>query len=130
MDILLKINSPSSGRKYGNSALMNPLPDCSNDSPFCHTHYLILRRINTSPVSRSRPFTKPLRWLLILHCCSALLQNRSGTHVFGGEPQCLELNNKQRQVVMFLLLLFKLSSQLPFVSLFSRLSLSPLFSLS
>ena len=22
---------------------MNPLPDCSNYSPFCHTHYLILR---------------------------------------------------------------------------------------
>ena len=32
------------------SSLTNPLPDCSNYSPFCHTHYLILR-INTSLVS-------------------------------------------------------------------------------
>ena len=29
------------------SSLMNPLPDYSNYSPFCHTHFLILR-INTS----------------------------------------------------------------------------------
>ena len=34
-----------------------------------------------------------------------------------------KLNNKQRQVVMFLLLIFKLSSQFPFVS-FSFLSIS------
>ena len=24
------------------SSLVNPLPDCSNYSPFCHTHYLTL----------------------------------------------------------------------------------------
>ena len=23
------------------ASLMNPLPDCSNYSPFCHTHYLL-----------------------------------------------------------------------------------------
>ena len=105
------------------ASLTNPLPDCSSYSPFCHTHYLTLR-IN-------RCFTKPLRWILILHC-NTLLQNLVGNSYVYSEEYCSalwKLNNKQRQVVMFLLLLFKLSSQLPFVSLFS-LSLSSLCSLT
>ena len=99
------------------ASLMNPLPDCSNYSPFCHTHYLILR-MNTSLVSQFRPFTKPLRWSLILHCCSALLQNLVRNSCLN-RSALRKLNN--RQVVMYLLL-FKLSSQLPFVS-FSFLSI-------
>ena len=65
---------------------MNPLPDCSNHPPFCHSHYLILQ-INTLLVLQARPITKPLHWRLILHCCSALLQNLVGN---SGETQCLE----------------------------------------
>ena len=71
-----------------------------------------------------RSFTKPLRWRLILHCYSALLQNLDGNSCLGGVLSALrKLNNRKRQVVMFLLLLFKLSSQFPFVS-FSFLSIS------
>ena len=55
------------------ASLTNPLPNCSNYLPFCHAHCLILR-INTALVSRDRPFTKPLRRRLILHCCSAYLE--------------------------------------------------------
>ena len=74
----LKINSASASRNSGDSrspcysAVLNtnPLPDCSNYSPFCHTHYFT--------VSRVSPFTKPLHWRLILYCCSALLQNLVG----------------------------------------------------
>ena len=70
--------TPETQRSPCNSAvsasLTNPLPDCSNYSPFCHTHYLILR-MNTSLVSRARPFTKPLCWRLILQSCSVLVQN-------------------------------------------------------
>ena len=87
------------------ASLTNPLPDCSSYSPFCHNHYLTLR-IN-------RCFTKPLRWILILHC-NTLLQNLVGNSYVYSEEYCSalwKLNNKQRQVVMFLL--FKLSSQLP-----------------
>ena len=107
---------------------MNPLPDCSNYSPFCHTHYLTLSWTNTSLVLRPDPLPKPLRWrqILILHCCSALLQNLVGNSCRQGST--VVLNNKQRQVVMILLLLFKLSSHLPFISF--SLSLSSLCSFS
>ena len=81
--------------------LSNPLPDCSNYLPFCHTHYLTLRPD--------------------LYFTSLLGPN----HVFGGVPQCLEEAEQQAEasVVMFLLLLFKLLSQFSFVS-FSFLSIS------
>ena len=102
------------------SSSTNPLPDYSNYLPFCHTHYLILW-INTSLVSLGQTFTKPLRWRLILHRCSALLQNLVGTQ----EKRSALRKLKERQVLMFLILLFKLSSQL---SLFS-LSLSSILSL-
>ena len=57
------------------SSLTNPLPDWSNYSPFCHTHYLILWMLEyfTSYVSRARPL--PIRSAGILYCCSALMQN-------------------------------------------------------
>ena len=41
------------------ASLTNPLPNCSNYSPFCNTYYLILR-INTS----------------CLHCCSLSMLQR------------------------------------------------------
>ena len=94
------------------ASLMNPLPDYSNYSPFCHTDYL-----NTSLISWARPFTKPLCWRLLL-----LLRRftaESSWELMSLEEYCSALgmlNIKHRQVVMFLLLLFKLASQLPFVS--------------
>ena len=132
-DFFLKINAPVLAENSGDStypcysavsaSLTKPLPDCSNYLPFCRTHYLILQ-INTSLVSQARHFTKPPRKRLILHCCCALLQNLSREFVSLEEYRgaLRKLNNKQKQVVMFLLL-FKLSSQLPFVS-FSFLSIS------
>ena len=66
------------------ASLTNPSPDISNYSPFCHTHYLILR-INTSLVLWARLFTK-LLWKLILQCCSVLLQNLVGN-------SCLQRSN-------------------------------------
>ena len=123
---------PETQRSPCNSAvsasLTNPLPDCSNYSPFCHTHYLILR-MNTSLVSRARPFTKPLCWRLILHSCSVLVQNLVGNS--SSEEYCSalrKLNDKQRQVVMFLLFNCHLNSLMS-LFLFS-LSLSSLCSLS
>ena len=63
--------------------LTKPLPDRSNYSPLLshplpHSGSILsLFRINTKSL-QDRPFTKPLRWRLILHCCSALLQNLVG----------------------------------------------------
>ena len=118
------------------SSLTNPLPDCFNYSPFCHTHYLTLRpdQYFTSLVPRPRYFTSlfmpdqlPSRSAgEYSHCCSALLlQNLVRNSCLRTEYRSAlrKLNNKQRQVVMFLLLLFKYSSQLSFVS-FSFLSIS------
>ena len=62
----------------------------------CHAHYL-------TPISpdqyftiilslRAIPFTMPLRWRLILHCCRALLQNLVGN---SGVTQCLEETEQQ-----------------------------------
>ena len=99
------------------STLTNPLPNYSTPTTSFSgsiLHYSL----------QAIPFTKSLRWRLILHCCSALLQNLVGN---SGERSTLrKLNNKQRHVLMFLLLLFNchLSSLL---SLFS-LSLSSLCS--
>ena len=93
-DFFLKLNSPSAGSNSGDS-----LP--------------------------ARPFTKLLCWRILI----SLLQRftaESSQELKSSEEYCsalTKLNNKQRQVVMFLLLLFKLSSQFPFVS-FSFLSIS------
>ena len=69
------------------------------------THHMMraqppLFRINTSLVSQARPFTQPrpfiqpLCWRLILHCCSALLQNLVGN---SGVTQCLEEAEQQAE---------------------------------
>ena len=107
--------------------LMNPLQDRSNYSPLCHTHYLT--RINTSLVSSGQTLYQAASWRLTLQ--SSMLQRFTAESSW--ELSALrKLNNKQRQVSMFLILLFKLLTQLAFVSfLFSLLpSQSSLFSLS
>ena len=105
--------------------LMNPLTDHSNYSPLCHTHYLTLR-INTSLVSSGQTLYQAASWRVILQ--SSMLQRFTAES--SRELSALrKLNNKQRQVSMFLILLFKLLTQLPFVSfLFSLLLLNPLSS--
>ena len=104
--------------------LMNPLPDRSNYSPLCHTHYLTPDQYFTS-LFRPDP-SLAVSWRLILQ--SSMLQ-RFTTESSRELSALRKLNNKQRQVSMFLILLFKLSTQLP--CLFSLLSapfLNPLSS--
>ena len=106
--------------------LMNPLPDRSNYSPLCHTHPLPHSgRIKTSLVSSGPTLYQAVIWRLILQ--SSMLQGFTAES--SRELSALRnLNNKQRQVSMFLILLFKLLTQLHSVSfLFSQ---SSLFSLS
>ena len=86
-------------------------------------------RINTSLVSSGQTLYQAASWRLILQ--SSMLQ--CFTAESSRELSALrKLNNKQRQVSMFLILLFKLLTQLPFVSFlfsllpFSILSLLPL----
>ena len=83
-------------------------------------------RINTSLVSSGQTLYQAASWRLILQ--SSLLQRFTAES--SQELSALrKLNNKQRQVSMFLVLLFKLLTQLPFFfSLlpFSILSLLPL----
>ena len=55
--------------------LINPLPDRSNYSPLCHTHYQIPDQSFTSLFG---PDTLPT---FKVHCCSALLQNLVGNSV-------------------------------------------------
>ena len=63
--------------------LMNPLPDRSNYSPLCHTHYLT----HTSLVSSGETLYQAVSWRLIQYfkvqwqCCSTLLQNLVGNSV-------------------------------------------------
>ena len=76
--------------------LMKPLPDLSNYSPLCHTHYLILW-INTSLVLKCRPFTKPLRSSLLQHFTTEPSQELMPLEVYCSAMK--ELTNKQRQVV-------------------------------
>ena len=98
---------------------MNPLPDHSNYSPLCHTHYLTPARINTSLISSGQTLYKAASWRLILQ--SSMLQ--CFTAESSRELSALrKLNYKQRQVSTFLILLFKLLIQLPF--LFSLLPFS------
>ena len=95
-----------------------PLPDHSNYSPLLPhplPHWIIHMSL------RARSFTKPLRWRLILHCCSALLQNLVG---YSGETQYLEQLAIAEASVDVPFLLFKLLTG----SLLSLLSLSSLCS--
>ena len=107
--------------------LMNPLPDHSNYLPLCHTHYLTPD--HTSLVSSGQTLYQAASWRLILQ--SSMLQRFTAES--SRELSALrKLNNKQRHVSIFLILLFKLFTQVPFVSFlfsllpFSILSLLPL----
>ena len=104
--------------------LMNPLPDRSNYSPLCHTHYLTLDQYFI--VSSGQTLYQAASWRLILQ--SSLLQHFTAES--SRELSALrKLNNKQRQMSMFL---FKFLIQFPFVSFLSIpiLSLLPFSILS
>ena len=104
--------------------LMNPLPDRSNYSPLCHTYYLTPDQYFTS-LFRRDPL--PSRELETKTSNSMLLRFTAES---SRELSALrKLNNKQRQVSMFLIiLLFKLLAQLPLFSfLFSLLPFSILY---
>ena len=128
-DFSPKIISPSAGETpvtqrspcYSAVSASYPLPDRSNYLPLCYTHYLT-PGINTSLVSSGQTLYQAASWRLILQ--SSMLQHF--TAEFSRELSALrKLNNKQRQVSMFLILFFKLLTQLPFVTfLFSLLPFS------
>ena len=105
----------------------NPLPDRSNYSPVCHTHYLTLDQYFTSSSGQTLYQAAPLETNTLLRC-SSLLRNLVGNSE--KRSALRKLNNKQRHPSMFLILLFKSLTQFPFVSFFSiLLSQSSLFSL-
>ena len=91
--------------------LMNPLPDRSNYSPLCHTHYLTPDQYFI--VSSGQTLYQATSWRQILQ--SSLLQRFTAE---SSRELCAlrKLNNKQRQVSMFLL---KILNSFPFC-LFSR----------
>ena len=104
--------------------LMNPLPDRSNYSPLYHTHYLTPDQYFI--VSSGQTLYQAASWRLILQ--SSLLQRFTAES--SRELSALrKLNNKQRQVSMFLL---KFLIHFPFVSFLfiSILSLLPFSILS
>ena len=61
--------------------LMNPLPDRSNYSPLCHTHYLTPDQYFI--FSSGQTLYQAASWRLYfkVHCCSAVLQNLVGDSV-------------------------------------------------
>ena len=137
-DFSPKITSPSTGENpvtqrspcYSavSALLMNPLPDRSNYSPLCHTHYLTPPRPADQYfiVSSGQTLYQAASWRLILQ--SSLLQRFTAES--SQELSALrKLNNKQRQVSMFL---FKFLIQFPFLSFLSIsiLSLLPFSILS
>ena len=78
------------------SSLMNPLPHCSNYSPFCpHPLYYLTLWINAPLVSSGQTLYQaaPLDTNTSVHCCSAL-QNLVGN---SGETQCLEEAEQQAE---------------------------------
>ena len=104
-DFSPKISNPSSGETpvtqrspcYSavSALLMNPLPDRSNYSPLCHTHYLTPDQYF---IVSSGQTLYHASWRLILQ--SSLLQRFMQNLVW--ELSALrKLNNKQRQVSMF-----------------------------
>ena len=93
--------------------LSNPLPDHSNYSPLCHTHYFTPDQYFTSLCWRDPLPNRELE----TNIQSSLLQRFTTAAL-------RKLNNKQRQVSMFLILLFKLLTQFTFLSI-SILSLLP-----
>ena len=101
---------------------INPLPDCYNFRHFA----------TPLPHSQDQYFTslagRTLYQAALLETNTSLLLRF--TACIQGVSQCLmKLNNKQRQVVIFLLLLVKLLSHFPFVS-FSFISICILSLLS
>ena len=59
--------------------LMNPLPDRYNICHFSHTHYLTPDQYFTSLFRPDPlPSSSAGNYVLVLHCCSALLQNLVG----------------------------------------------------
>ena len=106
--------------------LTKSLPDRSNNSPLLPHPLPHSGSIHFTKSLRARPFTKPLRWRLILHCCSALLQNLVEK---SGETQCLEEAEQQAEAsvdVPFLLFKLLIITQFPFVS-FLSISILSLF---
>ena len=103
--------------------LMNPLPDRSNYSPLCHTHYLTPDQYFI--VSSGQTLYQAASWRLILQ--SSLLQRFTAES--SRELSALRKLNNKRQVSMFLL---KFLIQFPFVSFLSIsiLSLLPFSILS
>ena len=100
---------------------MNPLPDRSNYSPLCHTHYLTPDQYFIVSSGQTLQATS---WRLILQ--SSLLQRFTAES--SRELSALrKLNNKQRQVSMFL---FKFLIQFPFVSFLSTISILSLLPFS
>ena len=87
--------------------LINPLPDRSNYSPLCHTHYLTPDQYFTSLF---RPDPIPSREL------ETNTSKFNAAALYSG-TQCLEEAEQQAEasVDMFLILLFKLLTQFPFV---------------
>ena len=111
--------------------LTNPLPDHSNYSPLLPHPYLTPDQyINSLFGPDPLPSRSAGNYTSLLQRFTAL-QNLVRS---SGETQCLEEADKQRQVSMFLILLFKLLTQFLYVSFLCisilSLSLSSLCSLS
>ena len=92
----------SPGYSAVSASLTNPLPDCSNYSPFCHTHYHSLDEYLTSLVGQT------LYQATLLETNTSLPQSFTAEYsrelMSSEEYFCAlrKLNNKQRQVVLFL----------------------------
>ena len=137
MDFFLKLlaETPVTQHSFCYSAvsasLMNPLPDCSNHSPFCHTHYLILWIYTSSLVWGLDPYQAAP-----LETNTSLLQRFTAeSNQDSGVMQCLEAEASidhppPLQIVIsvpfFLFSLISLSlSSLSSLSQYSRFSISP-----
>ena len=114
-DFFLKLISPIDSAQ--------PLLFCSFciiDKPFTRLFYHFATpttsfQINTSLVSRDRPFIQAAP----LETNTSLLQHltaESSRELMSSEEYCSALRKPNNKLVMFLLLLFKLSFQLPFVA--------------
>ena len=120
-DLSPKIISPNVGENSCDSCysavsalLINPLPDRSIILYFATPTTSLW--INTSLVSSGQTLYQAASWRLILQ--SSLLQRFTAES--SRELKALrKLSNRQRQVSMFLILLFNLLTQFPFVSFLS-----------
>ena len=110
------------------SSLVDPLPDCSNWH-FATPTTLLSSQINASLVSSGQTLYQayPLENIYFTLLQRFTAESSRELSLRRYRSALRKLNNKQRQVVMFLL--FKLSSQLPFAS-FSFLSILSLLPFS